>query len=779
MKQKPARFVRIMVPALLWLFFLQVVTAIPQNSITSDEGPQLISGYSFLVTGDRHLIEFDGHPPFAKVVNALPLLAVPDFPDPTTAPAWTSTDPISLTWVAEQLIYPYRPLDRLVVPGRVMVALLGLLLGALVYRWAADLCGPLAGVGALTLVTFDPNLLAHAGLATNDLAATAWGFAALFTFWRWLRRPTPWRLLLAGIVLGLAQSTKLNALLLLPTQAGLALLYLVGQRRRLWPLVWQGGLLWLVAGLTLWATYGFELRTLPGGTFPVPAGTHWFLLQQVAKVSGGGHPAFLLGELSTQGWWYYFPLAFAIKTPLPTLLILGAALATFVLGWRRQWLNELAFGLFVLLYTAVTMRSRLNIGYRHLLPVLPFLYIFAGRLLAPDNLARLPARLWRYLGGGLTLWLAIGTLAIWPFPLAFFNEVIGGPDQGYHYLVDSNTDWGQAIKALQRFMDQEGISRVKLSTYIEYSAAVEGYGVAFDPLPPLHAAPGVLPARFNPAPGIYVLSSTTLQGIFLADVEMYDWFRHREPAALIGHVMPLYRVTAPAVAPGWVAQCTNPVVPLPPDMVTEGFGRDDLRLAYFDCTTGWLYPAGGNVLGWYALFRDTARSANPFLQARLSAAHLSYEQRRTGLTPSFVIYEQGIPLPQPTIPAEALTTVGDLIFLGHSAPTAPVQAGATVEIETWWQVTTVPTRPLSLMLHLSGPDGAPVIIGDGLSVPVDTWQPGDLIVQRHYLELPATAPAGHYTVETGVYWLDSLERWETGAGAGNTILLTAIQVSQQ
>lgn len=779
MKPKPPRFVWIIVPALLWLFFLQVVTAIPQNSITSDEGPQLISGYSFLVTGDRHLIEFDGHPPFAKVVNALPLLAVPDFPDPTTAPAWISTDPISLTWMAEQLIYPYRPLDRLVVPARVMVALLGLLLGALVYRWTADLFGPLAGVGALLLVTFDPNLLAHAGLATNDLAATAWGFAALFTFWRWLRRPAPWRLLLAGVVLGLAQSTKLNALLLLPTQAGIALFYLIAERRRLWPLVRQGFLLWLVAGLTLWATYGFELRALPGMTFPVPAGTHGFLLQQVAKVSGGGHPAFLMGELSTQGWWYYFPLAFAIKTPLPTLLILGAALVTFALGRRRRWRHELALGLFVLLYTAVTLRSHLNIGYRHLLPVLPFLYTFAGRLLAPGGPATGPARLWRYLGGGLALWLAIGTLAIWPFPLAFFNEVIGGPDQGYHYLVDSNTDWGQAIKALQRFMAQEGIARVKLSTFFEYGAAIEGYEVAFDPLPPLHAAPGVLPARFNPAPGVYVLSSTTLQGIFLADGEMYDWFRQREPDALIGHVMPLYRVEPPVVTPGWVAQCTAPVAPLSPEVVAEGFGRDDLRLAYFDCTTGWLYPGGGQQPGWYAFFRETARRADPFIQARLTAARLSYEQKQTGLTPSFAIYEQPLPLPQPATAVEPPVKVGALRFLGYRVPNTPLRPGETVEIETWWQVTEVPTRPLSIMLHLQGPAGAPVLVGDGLGVPVDTWQVGDWIMQRHTLALPAEAPAGVYTPVTGVYWLDSLERWQPAGMSTDNLTLSPLTVKRR
>lgn len=775
MKRRAGRGIPIAAVALVGLFFGLVVTAIPHNSITSDEGPQLISGYAFLVTGDRHLIEFDGHPPFAKIVNALPLLAVPDLPDPTTAPAWTSSDPISLTWMAEQVIYPYRPLDRLLVPARVLVALQAVLLCALVYRWARQLYGPLAGLVALFLVAFDPNLQAHAGLATNDLAATAWGFAALFAFWQWLRRPTGRGLVLAGVLLGLAQSTKLNALLLLPAQVSIGLLYLLGERRRLWPLLWQGALLWAVAGLTLWTTYGFELRSLTAGAWPLPAGTHLLLLRQVAKVSAGGHPAFLGGRLSTTGWWYYFPVAFAIKTPLPTLLVLAAALGSFIAGRRRRWLEELALGVFSLLYLIVTLRSHLNIGYRHLLPILPFLYTFAGRWWTGELL---PLRR-RLLGGGLALWLLGGTLAIWPFPLAFFNETIGGPDQGYHYLVDSNTDWGQAIKALQRFMVQEGIERVKLSTFFEYGAAIEGYGVAFDPLPPLHAAPGVLPARFNPAPGIYVLSSTTLQGILLADGEMYDWFRQREPTALIGHVMALYRVEPPPVAPGWVAQCTTPVVPLPPEVVAEGFGRDDLRLAYFDCTTGWLYPGGGRQPGWYALFRETARSEQRFLQARLGTARRSYEQKQTGLTPSFAIYEQPLPLPQPATVVEPPVKVGALRFLGYRAPNTPLRPGETVEIETWWEVTEVPTRPLSIMLHLQGPADTPVLVGDGLGVPVDTWQVGDWIVQRHTFTLPAEAPAGLYTPVTGVYWLDSLERWQPAGGQEDSLILPPVTVKRR
>jgi hypothetical protein len=760
---------RWLLPVLLWLlFFAQVLTAATQTSLTSDEGPQLTSGYSYLVTGDPHLIEFDGHPPLAKVVNALPLLLVPDLGSPADVPAWRSDDPISLVWVAEQFFYPYRPLDRLALAARVPVALLGVLLAALVYRWAADLFGPPAGLGALLLVTFDPNLLAHAGLATNDLAVTVACFAAMFTFWRFLRRPTIRRALLAGLVLGLAQGTKLNALLLLPTQALLALAHALWSSKssRHSPLLFHASrftLIWLTAALTLWACYGFELRALPGWPIPLPAATHLLLWKRVTEATGGGHPGFLMGEISSRGWWHYFPVAFGIKTPLPTLLVLLAALMAFTAGRRRRWIDELALGLFPTLYAAFTVFSRLNIGYRHLLPVLPFLCVWASRLFAPVLWAvwRGARRQWAAVAVLVVLsaWLIAGTVAIWPFHLAYFNELIGGPGQGYRYLVDSNTDWGQALKALRHYLEREGIEQVRLSTYIEYGAAFEQYGLNVDPLPPLHAAPGVLPARFNPPAGVYAISTTTLQGIFTADPEMYDWFRKREPDARIGHAMFLYRVP-PAVEPGeWVAQCFVPVAPLAPEAITEGFGRNALRRAYFDCTQSWLVPGGGQAAGWYVLYRDTAKSQDVFIQAQLAQARLSYEQTRSGLVPPFSIYEATA---LPVTPAHASATpvqVGDQTFLGYTISNQPAEEPTNIEIWTFWQIEALPSRPLSLMLHLVGPGGAPVVVGDGLGVPVDNWQVGDVIVQRHVLALPPEAPGGEYALYTGAYWLDTLERW--------------------
>jgi hypothetical protein len=169
-----------------------------------------------------------------------------------------------------------------------------------------------------------------------------------------------------------------------------------------------------------------------------------------------------------------------------------------------------------------------------------------------------------------------------------------------------------------------------------------------------------------------------------------------------------------------------------------------------------MYPNGGESPGWYGLSWDLANSGDPFIETHLAGSKLSYEQRQAGALPPFVIYEQMVQPAPPRFTPGGLVRVGLLTFLGHSYDSdAPAQADQAIEVRTWWQVDSVPVRPLSIMLHLTGPGGTPFIVGDGLGVPVQIWQVGDIIVQRHKLSLPADMPQGEYTLTTGVYWLDT------------------------
>ena len=799
---------------LLWLLFAQTVGSAVRTSLTTDEGLHITSGYSILRTGDYRLVE--EHPPLVKLLAALPLLPVRDLPDPETLTGWESAvsvlDSVRLVRMTQELIYPYRPLDRLVVAARIPIALLAVLLGAVVFRWTRDLSSPWAGALALLLLTFDPNILAHASVAGTDLGAACFMFLAMYVFWRFLCRPT-WRwMALAGLTLGLAQVAKLTGLLLLPIEGLIVGWCVIRDKRRTLAAMQVGA--FVIAAITLWAIYRFEIGHVPGVPFPVPAASHaipWLRLQQHIA---GGHAAFLLGENGSRGWWYYFPVAFALKTPLPTLILLVASMFIVVAKARAvNGINVLTFGLFPLLYFVSSIVNPLNIGYRHLLPVLPFIFAFIGvqlsnrishiayRLSQRDFVTSPPRRLVTLsLGLALLVWYVFGTARLFPHDLTYFNELAGGPDGGWRYLADSNTDWGQALKDLAAYQRAEGIERVRLSMFTFMDPAV--YGVRYGPLTPmLGNTPAVFPSRFNPPPGDYVISATTLDGIPLADPEMFDWFRKQKPDAKIGHVMFLYRVK-PGQPRAWVAQCTTPVTPLEPAQIAEGFGRSDLRRAYFDCSTSWLYPTGGQSPGWVVLSRDA-----PMWNTRyLSAVRLSYEQKRTGFAPPFRVYEDDGQIEYPahgqarvasssTPLAEALQSPpidlplrfeggpsasrgAGLTLLGYRLDRPTLKPGETVHLETVWRVNGVPGRLLSIMAHALGPDGRVMAVGDGLGVPIESWQPGDVFMQRHTLTLPKDAPSGSYWIQTGVYWLDDGKRWavQDARATGDRAVLIALKV---
>ncbi|MGC9400100.1 MAG: ArnT family glycosyltransferase [Anaerolineae bacterium] len=772
----------------------------------------MTSGYASLVTGDYRLVE--EHPPLIKMLEALPLLLQkPPLPDPRTVEGWEEAN---LVRVARKTYLAQRPLQPVVYAARVPVMLIGVLLGAFVYRWAADEGGAMAGLMALFLYTFEPNMLAHAGVATTDFGVTAGVFVAAYAFWRWLRSDRRSRRWFAGFTLGLALTTKLTASLLVPVFV--LMLFLsslrVSREQRSQVIRRRGidlGLMGLTAFLTLWAVYRFEIRQLEGWPFPIPAASHLLPVRYVLHHLDVGHTAFIMGKYVNQGVWYYFPIAFLLKTPVPLLILGGieglSRLTTF--QWSRIRVGILrprfVAVLFTSLYAGASMISSLNIGYRHLLPISPFLFVIMSRLTRFQKLVVTIGRpKVRYLIAGCAVlvllggWYVVGTLRMHPFYLSYFNELAGGPDNGYNYLVDSNLDWGQTWIALREYLEDQGIERFYMSQFTMNDPAA--YGLTYDRLPPFSGVPPILPSRFNPTPGTYAISTTTLQGVGIADPEQFDYFRKLEPDARIGHALFVYHIEPQEPQRTWIAQCNNPVVPIPanhPDF--HAFGLDNPRQAYFDCVESWLYPTGGAEPGWYVLHRHTALHANTFTQAHLSSTRLSYEQRMPHTTPPFAVYQQSTsrvkpeedlvyPAPSTLPPVEAtheaavsppLVLDGPLDFLGYTLLQKRVKSGQEIEFWTYWRVTTTPTQPLSLMAHLLGDDGRFVTAGDGLGVPITEWRTGDVLVQRHRLLLPVDVSPGRYWLQSGAYWLETLERWsvlDAGQPIGDRIVLTSVRV---
>ena len=586
-----------------------------------------------------------------------------------------------------------------------------------------------AALLALALLLLDPNVLANGRFITGDLAVALFFTLTIYGFWRWASRRGAARLnlLLTGVGLGLAGATKFNAALLLPI-LGLMGLYLAWRRRS-----WRPLLALVAAGLvgwaTIWLVYGLAVRPLPGGAF-------WDDLFWELQYFDKPHGAYLAGEYSTDGWWYYFIVTFFLKTPLPTLVLLALAFVT-----CRSSFKMPHFALFLLwpaaAYFGFSLTSSLNIGYRYLLPILPFLYLFTAVTLA---------RGWRrkkWLLGGTAVavgWLFVLALAVWPDYIPFFNLFAGG--RGGQILSDSNVDWGQDLPALAQWQQQTG-----QPLYLSYfgTAHPSAYGVDFTPLPTW--APGPEqgdPARqaFNPAhpaPGWYAISVTNLHGIVLGEArDAFAWFREQAPELRVGSSIYLYRVPAEGTAVHLALSDWRPAQL--DESLQARLATNDVRVRWFKAATSFIWPAAA---GWAVL--PEAVEPDPALAAFWpETAVLTANGQQLYQLPS----------------APALNFSGAAQGMGAVLSFGGVERllfdAGSVSLLSVWRVDAATERPLKIFVHALDADGQILGQWDGLDVAPEAWQPGDVFVQLHRFEI--ARPEALKALSVGVYDGQTLQR---------------------
>jgi len=800
---------------LILALFLQSMAHARHASITFDEGPHLAVGYATLRTGDFRLQPVHIHPPLANGLAAAPLLLQRDLPDPRTIGGWEIS---SLSAITDAIVWQYPNPRHIAIAGRFPIVGLGIILAALVFRWAADYGKQGAGLLAMACLAFDPNVVAHSSLITTDIAAVTFIFLTLYLTDRWLRykrkaaaqksgircqnQPlkkrsksprtgtvftrhrrfktstrqgniTGFRLtenatpIGIGLSMGLAQLTKVSALMLIPVIVGLFILNAWSRSKARWrgirAVIPTLLLILAITALTVWAGYGFGVRTIPElSPVPIPAATHVEVFRSLRQHYELGHPTFAAGKLSLRGWWWYFPLAFLIKTPLPFLILLaltGIRMTIQVIRSGKQtrnWIRHGALWVFPALYGIASLFSSVNIGYRHLLPILPLLMVGIG-----VGFSRLrestapPLRQFTWRGTALAVllaWQAFGTLRVLPHPLTFFNESIGGPSNGYRYLVDSNLDWGQNLWDLKAWMDRQGEEHVN---YAHYSPArPQAYGINASYLPPDPRAGTLTP--WAPSPGLYAIGATVLQGPYASTPNTYAWFRSRTPVARLGNAIFLYRIESQP-APNWAVLCQQSG--LSAQEVQNALNQPDLRIVPLDCSQAQVRPA--QEPGLIAM----PKTSSPPEGGKLELALRDKQGAITSMV--YRIENMDVQTDNPN-----LTFEDRLTFLNFTV-TPPSDHDAPLILRTYWRIEDRVERPLSIMAHVVGPGGEVVAVGDKLSYPIEYWHPGDILIQTHRLELPKALAPKEYALQTGIYWLYTMERWsvKTTSGKANAITL--------
>jgi len=596
--------------ALLLLLFAALATwQAWSKSETYDEPMYIYTGYSYVTTGDLSLNR--EHPPLSKYLMGLPLLAL-DLRLPADHQQRAGNP---LEFYARQ---PHATAHQILFLARLPGVLLGVALGLYVFRWARLLFGDRSALLALALYALNPNMIGHAVVATNDFSATLFCFAAVYHAWRWLATGARGSLALAAVTLGLAVGSKLTALLLLPV-IGLMVAFTAWRRRRPSLLAWAG-LALLAAGGVLWLLYGGEARSLAdarrharftrpgpdggvfssraledglervfGDTTPIPLLSFLKGIDHQRDHAAGGHQNYFHGKVSDQGSPLFYLATFAIKNPEGLVLLLLLAVVS-LRRTGRGALAEAALWAFPLLVMVVFSRADVQLGFKYVLPVVPFACLAASRVLAsgPDGAPAALSRREALVGAGaivafavlayfvvadadelrrgyvfpflvagygalrlargrpradgrvsplptvllLAAWASISVLGQQPDNLMYFNSWVGGPDQGWRWSVIGD-DWGQDTAGLGRWMAEHDVESLHYDYYGEGDP--EAWGVRSTPT-------WGGPKDFVPPRDLVAVPVSFLMRM----PENYTWLEGQEPIAKIGHTIFIYDLRAPA-----------------------------------------------------------------------------------------------------------------------------------------------------------------------------------------------------------------------------------------
>jgi 4-amino-4-deoxy-L-arabinose transferase-like glycosyltransferase len=715
----------LLLAAALLLFALQAGLSSPQKSAAFDEQYHLTRGYAYLRTGDFRMSQF--HPPLINLLSAVPLLWRDDVVLPTDHPSWENSDPFIFArifaWEANQNTHDLLVWARWPIIGLALVLLL------ILFVWARQMAGRWSSWLVLALAVVDPNLLANARLVTTDLGLTVMLTLAMWRAWCYLQRPSTLNLILLGIAAGLTMAAKFTGLMVWPM---LFLILLLSAERCLPSLAGRSRLLaWgltlaavvLLAYLTVWAIFRFDVGRIPIPALawlpPIPAPYYAYSVWDTfMAIEAQPKTSFLLGQISPRGWWYYFPVALLVKTPLPLLLL------ALVGGWsairRSGWRSTAVLWLPPLLFMALAMTGRIAIGYRHILPVVPFLLMLAAYGLKPvsGSLVWLTHNRWRAAVVLLLLGQVMMVTRIYPHYESFFNLLAGGPSGGDRILVDANIDWGQDLITLRHLMDEMALEYVYLSYF--GTAPPEHYDLRYYPIPGfLRFVTGPEVNGYNPyspPPGWYAISVTSLRlGLLERNVDLYAYFQDKEPVARAGYSINLYYVDYPE---------TMPVV----------------RTAVTETPVFALDPA---QLGWV----EGARLISKW----------------TG-EPDILVSP---PAPSPELATWLTTPVQfgqSFQLVGYDLSAVTAVPGDTIELALVWQVTAenvgrtiampAPSAaaPLAAFVHISAEDPAQIIAQyDGWGTALTGLEQADRIYQPIRLTVPADAQPGSYYLRLGLY----------------------------
>ena len=492
------------------------LASIANDTLTFDEKAHIGAGYSYLAKQDYRLNP--EHPPLIKDIAALPLMFLHlNFPKQD----WENGAPVPW-WLqynfGDQLLYHSgnNP-DQIMFFARLGPILILILLGIFLYFWAKKLMGAGPALFLLALFVFCPNFMANGRLVTTDVGASFGAVIATYFWLQFLKKPSWKNVIVAGLIFGIAMLLKFSLILLIPFFVIITLVYAWLKEKNFKNLL-RYCLLSVAAGLiglifVIGPVYQFNIAHYPYekqlndtkitlndmpklpaalknldifmAVQPMlrPWAQYLLGLEMATNRTGTGNTTYFMGTVSAQSRIDYFPTLYLFKVPTAfhvlTLIVLIWLAFCFIKNnafkntwpklrdWILRYFDFFAMLVFLGIYWFTSLTGNLNIGLRHILPTFAFTYMLVVFGLV-EFLKGIKSEKNKKIAKGviaaLLAWFVFSSLSIFPHYLAYYNELAGGPDNGYKIAVDSNLDWGQDLKRLDIWMQDNGVNKI----YLDY-----------------------------------------------------------------------------------------------------------------------------------------------------------------------------------------------------------------------------------------------------------------------------------------------------------------------
>ncbi|MFA5779575.1 MAG: glycosyltransferase family 39 protein [Elusimicrobiota bacterium] len=505
---------KIIIFFLLAILTIQSILSSKQKCAYYDEPFQIAAGLYHLKYGD-YRIEIQ-NPPLLRMISAFPLLFTNVTVRKEERHTWTSFEKYAF---GKEFLYKNNlDADTILLLARIQVLFLAILLGIIIFLWSSEIFhSTKAGIIALTFYCFSPNILAYSGIAGTDLGVAFFIVLSLFLFRKYLERPSIKNVIFTGIAVGLALSSKFTAVLLIPL-----FIFFASIKNPRTKNIFNVVIIFIISFIVILVVYRGS------------AGLFFEGIKNILGIVGQkGALTFLNGRYSSDGFATYYLIAFLIKSTIPVIILTIISVLAFKKIPASDF-DKIYILVPVLIFFGAASYSKTQIGLRYILPIYPLLFIyFSGLIKTKSNYFLLSAFYF------LIIWHIFSSIKTYPHYLSYFNEIIGGPKNGYKYLVDSNLDWGQDLKFLKKYLAGKNVNLVE---------CYFGQGdTRYEGIKSQHilsqVSSGDVDYTKYDRTDLIAISATYFQGLYIGQVDVFNWLKNKSPDAFIGYSILVFDIS--------------------------------------------------------------------------------------------------------------------------------------------------------------------------------------------------------------------------------------------